>query len=161
MELVGINAARLACNTQGMWVLGTWVLLNFLVSGWLYGRTGGPRRYFHQMNVGWNLVNLALVGYTFWSNAPDTPLALGLAQTVAEQYLIEKLFLFNAGLDVGYVMLGFFLIEKAKTAARRPERLQGWGRSVILQGGFLFLFDWVMFFRQAGITKLLEDQLAG
>ncbi|MCU0449421.1 MAG: hypothetical protein MUC97_06175 [Bernardetiaceae bacterium] len=160
MEWMDINAARVAYNTQGMWVLGTWVLLNFLVSGWLYGRTSGPLRYFHQMNVFWNLVNLMLVAYTLWQNAAAGS-AFNLPQTIAEQYLIEKLFLFNAGLDVGYVMLGFFLAEKAKTAARRPERLRGWGYSVILQGGFLFLFDWVMFFRQASITERLLDQLAG
>ena len=51
--------------------------------------------------------------------------------------------LFNAGLDVGYMATGAYLWERG---IRKDSRgLKGYGQSLILQGGFLFTFDLIMY----------------
>ena len=59
------------------------------------------------------------------------------------QLRTEKLYLFNAGLDVAYLATGLYLLEKGRnpTAAGSPDRWRGYGQSLLLQGGFLLLFD--------------------
>ena len=58
------------------------------------------------------------------------------------------MFLINAGLDVAYMGTGFLLRHLSTRNYKRPELLLGYGNSVILQGGFLFLFDGVMYLIQ-------------
>ena len=63
------------------------------------------------------------------------------------QLRTENLYLFNAGLDVAYLATGFYLLEKGRntTASGSAERWQGYGQSLLLQGGFLLLFDGFQF----------------
>lgn len=67
--------------------------------------------------------------------------------------------MFNAGLDVGYVLGGLYLTERAKSAAKNPERLRGFGQSIVLQGGFLFVFDLAMYLIVNHHGRLLEPLL--
>jgi hypothetical protein len=144
-------------NQQGVYVLASWVLLNFLLSGGLYWRASGPTRSFHLMNVGWNVVNLLLVIYTLANPPLGSPT---LSQLVSNQYFNEKIYLFNAGLDVGYFMLGLYLLEKAKTTAGHlGVRFRGFGWSVLLQALFLTGFDWAMFLLHARLTRELLGTL--
>ncbi|MCB0846751.1 MAG: hypothetical protein KDE26_26060, partial [Bacteroidetes bacterium] len=69
-------------------------------------------------------------------------------KTVKAQNQIEKILLFNAGLDLAYIASGAYLIERSKTNpanAGRAEQFNGYGQSLILQGGFLFVFDLTAF----------------
>lgn len=54
---------------------------------------------------------------------------------------MQKILLFNAGLDVGYMLGGVYLLERGKREVKNAERLRGFGRSILLQGAFLFVFD--------------------
>ena len=54
---------------------------------------------------------------------------------------MEKILLFNAGLDIGYIGAGFYLAERSKSTVNKPNRLKGFGQSLILQGSFLLVFD--------------------
>lgn len=58
---------------------------------------------------------------------------------------IEKIYLFNAGLDVAYIAGGFYLREKANSNISKYDRYKGYGKSIILQGSGLFLFDGIMY----------------
>jgi hypothetical protein len=55
---------------------------------------------------------------------------------------------------------GAYLIERSKNTVENPERLKGFGRSIILQGSFLFAFDLATYLVHANqnkdIPKLLE-----
>ncbi|WP_232822401.1 DUF6992 family protein [Thermus sediminis] len=53
----------------------------------------------------------------------------------AEREALRRLLLLNAGLDLGYLALGLFLLS------RREARLRGFGAAILVQGGFLLLFD--------------------
>ncbi len=129
-------------NRTGMWVLGSWAIGNMLVSGAVlaFAKPQGESNYFYQMNIMWNTVNLGLAGLGLYQNYQSDEI-ISWQSVLNEHHQMQKILLFNAGLDVGYIMTGFFLKEKAKTAQNLPARLQGWGKSLILQGAFLLAFD--------------------
>jgi hypothetical protein len=161
-SLDSLNGQRLHTNRVGMSVLGGWAVANIGFSGVQYFRTEGQAKGFHQMNVMWNFVNLGLAATSLIGSGPESALGLGMAESLAEQQKIEKILLFNAGLDVGYVMAGFYLRERSlNPAVKKPDRMRGWGNSLLLQGGFLFAFDITMVLLHNhhgsnGIMKLLQ-----
>ena len=135
---------RTRLDQRGLRILGGWAVGNLLVSGIAYGQTEGSASYFHQMNIGWGAVNLALAGtgYLAARRAARQPLT-DRSGNVRRQLSTENLYLFNAGLDVAYVATGFYLLEKGRnpTASGSSERWRGYGNSLLLQGGVLLLFD--------------------
>ena len=68
----------------------------------------------------------------------------------------EKSFLFNAALDVAYMTAGFWLIDASNYRADDADRFRGFGQSLILQGGFLFVFDLIMHKQIVNQRKNLE-----
>ena len=142
--LVDFANERTRLDRRGLAVLGGWAAGNLLVSGIAMGQTEGSAHYFHQMNIGWGAVNLVLAGTGCLAarRASQHPPA-DRAGNVRAQLRTEKLYLFNAGLDVAYLATGLYLLEKGRnpTAAGSPDRWRGYGQSLLLQGGFLLLFD--------------------
>ena len=147
-QLVDFDARRGQLDQRGMKVLGGWAVANLLTSGISTTQTEGSARYFHQMNVGWGAVNLALAGASYLGarRAARVP-TTDRASSVRAQLRTENLYLFNAGLDVAYLATGVYLLEKSRnpTASGAPERWRGYGQSLLLQGGFLLLFDGVQY----------------
>jgi len=135
------NATRLEYNRQGMWILGSWALLNLLVGIVRGFQTRGQVQAFHQMNAYWNLVNLGIAGYGYWQ-ASQVSLPIIFWEVLTAQQQIEKVLLFNAALDLAYMAVGFFLIEKGLRLEK--ERWIGFGKSILLQGAFLLLFDGIL-----------------
>jgi hypothetical protein len=127
----------------GMKVLAGWSLANMAVSGIAIGQAQGSTRSFHEMNLYWNAVNLGIAGLGFINTAkarkrtaPPT-----LSEALEAQKSVEKVLLFNTGLDMAYVASGLWLLEKAKNQPAQQDRFRGFGQAVIVQGGFLMLFD--------------------
>lgn len=141
LEILDLN--RMEIQKKGMIVLGSWATINVLSSVALNHRLKGSNRYFNQMNGFWNSVNMAIaVGGYFTSKASD-PLTIGTV--LIEQSSMEKILLFNAALDIGYMVGGVYLIERSKNISENAKRLKGFGQSIILQGGFLLAFDFIMY----------------
>lgn len=140
------ETVRLSMNRFGMGLLMVWAILNIVIGtpGWIFGR--GVTRYFFQMNAFWNLVNLGigLAGYLGAVNADLSALSPG--GITSAYHDMQNLYILNAGLDVAYVAIAFFLIERARNTLKWQDLLRGYGYSLILQGTFLFVFDLVMFF---------------
>ena len=134
------NLERIDLTQSGMIVLGTWALLNILLSPILAIKSTGAAKDFHQMNALWNIVNLALAIYGYYT-ADNNDASLSLVETIIEQTTIEKILLFNAGLDLAYIATGFYLKERSKNNTKHQNRLLGFGNSLILQGAWLFVFD--------------------
>ena len=122
--------------------LGSWATANFIVSGigWATTTTKGEAQYFHQMNVMWNVVNLGLAipGYIKAKN--ETP-PQNLTETMRSQRKTENIFLINTGLDVVYMGSGLLLRNMAENNVDKQTQFNGYGNSLLMQGGFLFLFD--------------------
>lgn len=127
-----------------MLTLGSWAVGNVAVNGALMTRSEGSAYYFQQMNVFWNVVNLGLAAAGYWGAVQEQPSLISLAETVQKQSSIESILLLNAGLDVAYMIGGAWMLEHAKTSAD-AERWRGYGQSLLLQGGFLFVFDVAMY----------------
>jgi len=139
--LKSFNELRLDHNKRAMWVLGGWAAANMLIGGVGMFNSQGSNRAFHQMNLGWNAVNLGLAASGLWTAHHTDPGNFDLWQTLLAQQKLQKILLFNAGLDVGYMAAGFWMLERAKNDQKKAERWRGFGRSIILQGAFLFVFD--------------------
>jgi hypothetical protein len=139
--LLEFNQKRLQTDKRLMLGLGSWAGANFLVSGVGWATVSkGEAHYFHQMNVLWNTVNigLAIPGYF---NAKKSNPNLTLDNSILIQHKTEKIFLINTGLDVAYLSAGLLLRSNAKINLTKRDQFNGYGNSLLMQGGFLFLFD--------------------
>ena len=143
----------------GMLALGGWAMANFVVSGLSLHRSQGDQRYFHQMNVLWNTVNATIAGLGYGQAARKKVADSSLTKTVNSHHSLRRKLLFNAGLDVAYVTGGFYLIEKAKSATDRSDRWHGYGKSLMLQGGFLLAFDAVLYLAVRRRAGSLDDMI--
>ncbi|GAA4041353.1 hypothetical protein GCM10022409_29170 [Hymenobacter glaciei] len=141
-------AERNRLDQRGLTVLGGWAVSNLLGSGIAASQTEGSAHYFHQMNLGWGAINLALAeaGYLGARRAAHAPTP-NRADNVRAQLRTENIYLFNAGLDVAYLATGVYLLEKGRnpTAPGSSDQWRGYGHSLLLQGGFLLLFDGFQF----------------
>lgn len=143
IDLKQINKNRLAFEKKSMYVLGGWSVANFTYNGavLLGGVKNGEAKYFYQSNIYWNTINFALAGGGLLFGKRNT--ALNYSQTLKAYHSTQKVLLFNAGIDVGYIMTGLYLRERAKTRTdiKTTNQFLGYGKSLIVQGGFLLLFD--------------------
>lgn len=127
-----------------MLVLGTWAVGNIIAGAIGSSKTTGQTKHFHQMNMYWNVINLSLAGFGLYE-ALHANNDLSLTASLQKQHKIEKIFLFNAALDLAYITGGFYMMERGKRSSNKNSvRLQGFGKSIVLQGAFLLLFDGAM-----------------
>lgn len=145
-SLTQFNTERLHINKVGMITLGSWAVGNMAASAWALRTAEGTDKYFAQMNIYWNVVNLGLAGFGLHSALNNDPTTLNIFETYKAQASMEKVLLFNAGLDVGYILGGLYLSERSRRSLNRRQMLDGFGRSLILQGSFLLIFDLSMYF---------------
>ncbi|HZH15582.1 MAG TPA: hypothetical protein VE057_14620 [Archangium sp.] len=147
------NTEGVRLNRAAMGVLLGWAVLNIGTGTAGHFTTEGELRAFWQANAAWNVVNLAIGGFGLYGQLTATPETWDLGRSLAEGQKMEKLLLLNAGLDVGYVAFGGFLLERGLRTD--SAQLRGWGKSLLLQGSFLLLFDAVLW----GLNWRLNSQL--
>jgi hypothetical protein len=159
VDLPQINKKRLSLQKNSMYVLGAWSVANFAYSGakLVAGVENTENKYFHQFNIYWNTVNFALAGSSLLFAKKDTDLSY--SQTLKAYHSTESLFLLNTGIDVGYMATGLYLRERAKnsTDTKNTNQLLGYGKSLILQGGFLFAFDLTAYALNKRQSKILYN----
>ncbi len=163
-SLKAYNMARVNTTSHGMEVLGGWGLINLGTGGYLNWGTGTktvtvtigdnqvPARvssvsqelkYFGQMNAVWGGVDFltALLGYSGTQRLKNKNLSA--AEILKQQERIEKIFKINMYLDVVYVGAGVYL--KLAGDSRNSVMMKGYGESILMQGGFLLIFDALMY----------------
>lgn len=163
-ELRAFNERKDQIGKRSMYALGGWAVGNFAVSGAMIGFSSGSERYFHQMNIYWNVVNLGLAGMGLLGNRDQSE--RNVLQTINSIHNTEKIYLLNAGLDVGYIFGGLYLTELAHRHPDRQEQFTGFGQSIIMQGSFLLVLDVVMYFIYKGqrnnkLNPILENMDLG
>jgi hypothetical protein len=151
-DLEKFNQTRLDYNLQGMLILGTWAVVNLVVGAVASFRMRGQSQAFHQMNAYWNVVNLGIAVFGFWQASQVA--VLNFWEVLVAQQQIEKVLLANAALDFGYIALGLYLFERGRRLEK--DKWIGFGKSIVLQGAFLLLFDAILygFQQQLGIELL-------
>ena len=132
---------RAQVNRTGMQVLLGWSALNMAGGTVGYFQTSGKNRYFHQMNAIWNVVNAGIAVSALSGMGADSLASLPMAYK--EGLTMEKVLLANAGLDVAYIATGGYMMERGMR--KDQVRFRGYGRSLLIQGGFLLAFDTVLF----------------
>jgi hypothetical protein len=135
------NFVRLDYNQKGMLILGFWAISNIIWGGIGMTKAQGQSKGFHEMNFYWNLVNLLIASIGYWQ-AQQEVLDLNIWQTIENQQSITKILWLNFGLDLGYIACGFFLIERG--LRKTKLRLVGFGKSIVIQGIFLLIFDGIL-----------------
>lgn len=142
----------ISIQKNGMIVLGSWATLNIISGSVGFYNTSGDAKYFHQMNIAWNILNLGIAGLGYrGANRLD----LNMNQNAAhmEMQKFERLLLINAGLDLVYIGSGALLWKRG--IKENSVRQTGYGKSLILQGSFLLIFDTALYLIHREHTKNL------
>ncbi|MCX7611732.1 MAG: hypothetical protein N2043_09125 [Ignavibacterium sp.] len=152
-------------NQTAMIVLGSWAVGNILTGTYGNFKASSETKYFHQFNAMWNVVNLGIAAFGYFNALNPDFSKLSNLDIIKDYNSLQNFLLLNAGLDAAYVMTGFYLKERAKNSPHY-ERLKGYGNSLLLQGGFLLLFDVSLFFIHQSNANLnlyphLESFLSG
>jgi len=143
------NKLRMNTTANGMEILGAWGLVNTGGSALGWANSATPQaRYFYQMNTIWGSVDFltALLGYTGTKNMSNKNLSA--AEILKQQERIEKIFKINSYFDIAYLGAGAYLTIAGNS--RNSDQMKGYGESVILQGGFLLIFDSLMYKAEKG-----------
>jgi len=166
LDLLNYEAERGKITKKSMMVLGGWSAANIITSAFATKTHNTEMRYFHQMNVQWNSINLffAALGY-LGAGKEDFGKPVTLASVLKHQGGTEKTYMLNIGLDAAYIATGLYLTERSKSRLN-PAKLKGYGNDIMFQGGFLLLFDGVNYLLHHNhakkLNKLLENvQLNG
>ena len=138
------DGARSQTTLRAMTVLGSWAIGNIAVSTPLFFLSEGQSRRFHEMNIAWNVVNLGIAGSALLGSREASP-GDSFEQALNSQRQIESALLLNTGLDVAYIAAGWALLERSRRGLPDSERWAGYGASLIVQGGFLLVFDAIFY----------------
>lgn len=144
-SLTFFHQSRMNINKNAMLVLGGWAAANIFVGTYGNFKASGEAKYFHQFNAMWNVVNLGIAAFGYFNAVNSDPSSMTNLEIIKDYNSLQNFLLLNAGLDAAYIMTGFYLKERAKNSAS-AERLRGYGNSLLLQGGFLLLFDISLYF---------------
>ena len=164
-SLMSFHRDRMKINETAMLVLGGWAAGNILLGTYGSIKAKGEAKYFHQFNAMWNVVNLGIAAFGYFNAVNSDPASMTNVEIIKDFNSLQNFLLLNAGLDVAYISVGFYLKERAKNSSS-SERLRGYGNSLLLQGGFLLAFDVAMFFIHQNNASInlyphLESMLAG
>lgn len=155
IDLLKFEQDRTRIQKNSMIALAGWSVANIVGSGIATNTRNKEMRYFHQMNVMWGGINLAIAGLGYWGANREKFDNPTLESVMKHQNRIEKTYLINAGLDVVYVGAGL-LMTKIADNKQNPEKLTGYGNSIMLQGGFLLVYDAILYAIHKNHGKLLK-----
>jgi len=158
-----IAISRNSITEKAMITLGSWAAVNISSGFIIAGQTQGEPKYFWQMNAYWNLINggLAIMGYINARKAMTRK--YDLADNESAQLSMEKLYAINFGLDLAYIATGFYLRERGinNTNQKSRDQFAGYGKSIIVQGGFLFIMDGIVLSLHHKNSVRLNKKLKG
>ena len=137
-------------NKTGLKVLTGWAMGNILLGTASYFIVKDPYLHgFCAMNAGWNVINLGL-GLGGLLSKPYT-FDGKISKVLKEQSKLEKIYLFNAGLDFGYMAGGFWMHQYG--ISTNNNFWIGAGDAIVIQGAFLAVFDGFMFYKHQKKSK--------
>lgn len=157
-DSVNIKHDRLTTNAT--YALAGWSLAS--VTSGLIGKnnSSGEAREFHKRNVLFGSINLGLAGLGILRNRLDANRGYPPEQTFKRTAATQRLFLFNAGLDLAYIAYGLYTRERAyRYTGARYDKLRGTGNALLAQGGFLTVFDFVQYLLHSSNAKRLNTKL--
>jgi hypothetical protein len=157
-----LNLQRIHTTQTGMKVLASWGTANLVagIAGTLSAKDDESKR-FHQMNAIWGGINLGIAAAGYLGARKEERSSYSYTDALRHHEGIKRLFLINAGLDVLYISTGAFLVEHSRNANTDAPIYRGYGRSLLLQGAGLLIFDISMFTAHAHSDKAWYRALQG
>ncbi|MCC5922722.1 MAG: hypothetical protein JJT77_02955 [Crocinitomicaceae bacterium] len=131
---------------HAMLTLGGWAGTNIVTGTFGFYTQKDESRYFHQMNVGWNIVNLGLAATGLLQLQKTDDLPKNAYELIQNQNKLERIFLLNGALNFTYISAGVALRNYSYRDLDNYHRWKGYGNALILQGGFLAIFDFTNYF---------------
>ena len=147
-ELDKFNLRQQKISRRGMYALAGWALANGLYGSIASSQSSGETQVFHASNAIWGGINLLIATPGILASYQTQKMKnLSFGKTTLQQHGIEKIFLINAGLDFAYIGAGAAAwgFSDRVSSQKTKNILSGGGKSFIVQGGFLLLFDWTMY----------------
>ena len=153
--------SRNRITQKAMLTLGAWATANIASGFIIAAQTQGEAKYVWRMNAYWNFINLGLAGMGYINARKAMLKKYSLSDNLIAQQSIEKLYVFNLGLDLVYITGGFYLRERgnAQTKPGRRDQYTGYGTSIAIQGGYLLLMDGVMILLHHKNTLRLNNKI--
>lgn len=140
------NFHKIKINKTGMEVLGSWGLVNIAGGSIGYFTTGQDEtKYFCEMTALWGVVNTGIAAISLAGIKNELTARMDYEQSYHSYLANKKLYLINAGLDVVYIGAGVGLSAYSQTTKNNQAIYSGFGKSIVIQGIFLLLFDNIMF----------------
>lgn len=147
-EMATFNQRQNLINRRGLFTLTGWGGANVIYGAIAAPLTHGEARYFHASNAIWGAINVMIaapgVAGTYSKKRDDN---ITFGKTLLRQHGQEKLYLINGALDFAYVGAGAAMWGFSDRVSKQGTReaVSGIGKSVLMQGAFLLLFDWSMY----------------
>lgn len=153
MSETALEAYRLYTHRESvaLLILAVWGVTNVVAGALFFRRTSGQPRHFWQVAALWGAVN-ALIGLPQYLDlagppAPPATLAKALGDGVGTARLLSGAFVS----DLTTMLVGGLLAWRR--VARDSERLQGWGKGLVVQGAWLAVFDGVLLALNGGYVR--------
>lgn len=148
----------LGIQNTGMYVLGSWAVLNIAAGGYGWSQHSGKRMYFDQMNLFWNVVNISIAGFALYNNYNTDISLLSNHDMIAGHLRTENILLISTGFNVAYIGTGLLMRYLSDRSSKHSDLINGYGSSIILQGAFLFVFDLALYgFLRSHKLEFLEN----
>ena len=155
-DIINIQSRQKNMGKISMISLNSWAVANIGYGSIATFNSTGEAKYFHQMNAIWNVVNLG-IGIPGIIGAYKKQQPKSLLELNEYQHKLEKVYFINAGLDVAYIAAGGALrLAGANKNTDVRHRLQGYGNSLLMQGGYLLIHDIAMILLYKTNGKLLS-----
>jgi hypothetical protein len=156
-----VARSRNSITRTAMITLGSWAVANIASGFIIAGTTQGQAKYAWRMNGYWNFINLGLAGMGYLNAMRAAAKKYSFADNFEAQHALEKIYVFNFGLDLAYIAGGFYLRERGRSATdpASADQLKGYGTSIVAQGGFLLLMDGVMILLHKKNTARMNKRL--
>ena len=83
-------------NSAGMFFLGGWAIGNITSGAYGWAQYSGQQKYFNQMNLFLNTVNLSIAGFALYKNYHTDVSLLNTQEIVARHIQTEKILFINS-----------------------------------------------------------------
>lgn len=155
-----VNIRHNTISGGAVTVLTGWSLASLATGLVGQNNSDGEVRQFHKRNVLFGAINLGLSGLAILRMRTEASRGYTPAETFKRTAATQKVLLFNAGLDLAYLGYALYTRERAyRYTGDKRDRLRGTGNSLLVQGGFLTVLDFVQYFLQSANAKRLDRRL--
>lgn len=159
MGLQDIFITQNEANQLFMTILIGWATINVIASAvaMFLVHKKSEMYYFLLMNVLFNVVNLSIAVPTQIMLEKRSETLPAVRELLENSISLENILIFNAGLDLLYITIGFVLFLSPNKI--RQNLLKGFGLSVIIQAIFLFVLDFTAYISNQLYTNSIMEYI--